>query len=111
MQFCCVSAAVNRRMDEWVRLENLDLNTVDVADAEGADGKGCGYRPKSGSTKLPNACVTILHLLAAVLPRFHWACTADGAWVVCRDQENVMHAASLWYRDCLRMCCGRQKTT
>lgn len=39
---CC---AVNRRMDEWVRLENLDLNTVDVADIEGPDGKGCALHP------------------------------------------------------------------
>ncbi len=37
--------AVNRRMDEWVRLENLDLNTVDVADAESPDGKGCAIPP------------------------------------------------------------------
>lgn len=33
--------AVNRRMDEWVSLDNLNLNTVDIADIEGQDGKGC----------------------------------------------------------------------
>lgn len=32
--------AVNRRMDEWVKLDNLNLNTVDVADIEGPDSKG-----------------------------------------------------------------------
>ena len=31
--------AVNRRMDEWVKQENLDLNTVDVGDIDGSDPK------------------------------------------------------------------------
>jgi len=34
-------AAVNRRMDEWVKMENLDLTTVDISDSEGSDGRGC----------------------------------------------------------------------
>lgn len=34
-----VGAAVNRRMDEWVKQENLDLNTVDVGDIDGSDPK------------------------------------------------------------------------
>ncbi|CAL5225365.1 g8169 [Coccomyxa viridis] len=29
----------NRRMDEWVKQENLDLNTVDVGDIDGSDPK------------------------------------------------------------------------
>lgn len=29
-------------MDEWVKMENLDLTTVDISDSEGSDGKGCG---------------------------------------------------------------------
>jgi hypothetical protein len=36
----CAGLTVNRRMDEWVKLENLNLNTVDVADIEGPDSKG-----------------------------------------------------------------------
>ena len=31
--------AVNRRMDEWVKQENLNLNTVDVGDVDGSDPK------------------------------------------------------------------------
>ena len=31
--------AVNRRMDEWVKQENLNLNTVDVGDIDGSDPK------------------------------------------------------------------------
>ncbi|BDA40557.1 Histone acetyltransferase KAT8 [Coccomyxa sp. Obi] len=34
----------NRRMDEWVKLDNLNLNTVDVADIEGPDSKGSKKR-------------------------------------------------------------------
>lgn len=30
-----VPPADNRRMDEWVKQENLDLNTVDVGDVDG----------------------------------------------------------------------------
>ena len=34
-----VMGAVNRRMDEWVKQENLNLNTVDVGDVDGSDPK------------------------------------------------------------------------
>ena len=40
MHFHISRHAVNRRMDEWVKLDNLNLNTVDVADIEGPDSKG-----------------------------------------------------------------------
>ena len=35
-------------MDEWVKMENLDLTTVDISDSEGSDGKGCGCLLKLG---------------------------------------------------------------
>ncbi|KAK9839708.1 hypothetical protein WJX81_007330 [Elliptochloris bilobata] len=34
----------NRRMDEWVMMENLDLTTFDISDSEGSDGKGSKKR-------------------------------------------------------------------
>jgi len=37
-------------MDEWVKMENLDLTTVDISDSEGSDGRGCVHL---GHTALP----------------------------------------------------------
>ena len=48
--------AVNRRMDEWVKMENLDLTTVDISDSEGSDGKGCGSLLRFLSVP-PRACL------------------------------------------------------
>ncbi len=46
-----VGPAVNRRMDEWVKMENLDLTTVDISDSEGSDGRGCA-RPAAPASAL-----------------------------------------------------------
>ena len=59
-------------MDEWVKMENLDLTTVDISDSEGSDGKGCGG---------------LLHALSMLC----WASPVRAAGRVCR--HHILQAA------------------
>ncbi len=48
-------------MDEWVKLENLNLNTVDVADIEGPDSKGWAPKSSRGIPLVPQQLANFPH--------------------------------------------------
>lgn len=66
--------AVNRRMDDWVRIDDFDLSTIENADLDAADGRYAEVR----SCQRQYEVLCVMSVLADAHMQFQETCPGTG---------------------------------